>query len=55
MSAEFTPIKQIVKATIILLGNKGLWGRAVEVSGKNGRWFREQPEHMDPKMRKLLG
>jgi NAD(P)-dependent dehydrogenase (short-subunit alcohol dehydrogenase family) len=55
MGTDFTPTERIVEAVMMLLGDEGLWGKAVEVSGENGRWFREQPEYMDPKMRKLLG
>lgn len=55
MGTEFTPIERIVEAVEMLLGDGGLWGKAVEVSGENGRWFRDQPEYMDPAMKKLLG
>lgn len=53
MKTGFTPIERIVEAVVMLLEDEALWGKALEVSGEKGRWFREQPEFMDPEMMKL--
>lgn len=58
----FTPVKTIVKVVVILVegvdpekgvGQNVLWGKAVEVSGKN-HYYREQPEYCDEAMRAVM-
>jgi hypothetical protein len=38
---------------MLLDEGKGLYGKAVEVSGEKW-WFRDQYEYMNPEMKKLL-
>ena len=62
----FTPVEKIVEVVILLVeggemvDSKGvhipadkLWGRAVEINGRN-HYFRDMPEYCDDQMRQVM-